>query len=488
MLQQKIRYKLFAFLLIKAIILGVLIATYQVGLSPDEAQYWTWSQALDWGYYSKPPGIAWQIWGSTALLGNTILGVRLGALVIAFFLAWAVYYLARCCGLNEKIAFWSAIAMAFSPLGIYLSFAATTDGGAILFLVLGIAEVAKGLQKDSINYPLAGVWILFGALYKWTAFVLWPVVLFFFIFFPKMRNKNIVWGILISFVALLPPLYWNMTHEWATFKHVSSTLGNKPAGNFGDFLGVQILLLSPIFFGLLIASYVPLIKKSTNALLFCAAFPFLVLFYLVAAFFKKMQPNWAAFLYPPGMALLAWGSYPRLKVWLHIGTWLSIAMVTLAFITPQLQLPYKVNPFRQSVGWEKLSSALIQAGYNPYTDFLMGDKYQVASILSFYGPEQKRAYFFNISATRKNQFSYWPQMYEKETGKTGYFVVLENTSANTIVWYEHHYEKRLAPYFKSVSFVGAYPLYRVKGEPVKYAIIFKCVDYLGVEPPPLEAY
>ena len=24
----------------------------------DEAQYWTWAQHLDWGYFSKPPGIA----------------------------------------------------------------------------------------------------------------------------------------------------------------------------------------------------------------------------------------------------------------------------------------------------------------------------------------------------------------------------------------------------------------------------------------------
>jgi len=27
----------------------------------DEAQYWFWSQNLDFGYYSKPPMIAWFI-------------------------------------------------------------------------------------------------------------------------------------------------------------------------------------------------------------------------------------------------------------------------------------------------------------------------------------------------------------------------------------------------------------------------------------------
>ena len=29
-------------------------------LSADEAQYWLWSKELNWGYFSKPPMIAWQ--------------------------------------------------------------------------------------------------------------------------------------------------------------------------------------------------------------------------------------------------------------------------------------------------------------------------------------------------------------------------------------------------------------------------------------------
>ena len=28
-------------------------------LSADEAQYWLWSKELNWGYFSKPPMIAW---------------------------------------------------------------------------------------------------------------------------------------------------------------------------------------------------------------------------------------------------------------------------------------------------------------------------------------------------------------------------------------------------------------------------------------------
>src|SRR5579863_4914745 len=46
------------------------IASGTTDLYPDEAQYWLWSLKPDWGYYSKPPLIAWLIAGSTWLAGS----------------------------------------------------------------------------------------------------------------------------------------------------------------------------------------------------------------------------------------------------------------------------------------------------------------------------------------------------------------------------------------------------------------------------------
>src|SRR3954453_20431675 len=45
---------------------------------PDEAQYWWWAQAPDWGYFSKPPLIAWIIWCTTRL-GDGEWAVRLAS-------------------------------------------------------------------------------------------------------------------------------------------------------------------------------------------------------------------------------------------------------------------------------------------------------------------------------------------------------------------------------------------------------------------------
>ena len=48
----------------------------RVELTPDEAYYQMWSERLDWGYYSKGPGVAVAIRAGTALFGPTEFGVR----------------------------------------------------------------------------------------------------------------------------------------------------------------------------------------------------------------------------------------------------------------------------------------------------------------------------------------------------------------------------------------------------------------------------
>ena len=56
-----------------------LVALFRTPLElyPDEAQYWLWSRTLDFGYYSKPPVIAWAIWATTAIGGDGEAWVRM---------------------------------------------------------------------------------------------------------------------------------------------------------------------------------------------------------------------------------------------------------------------------------------------------------------------------------------------------------------------------------------------------------------------------
>ena len=55
------------------------LALQPADLYPDEAQYWIWSQQLAFGYYSKPPLVAWLIRLTTGLFGDSEFAIRLSA-------------------------------------------------------------------------------------------------------------------------------------------------------------------------------------------------------------------------------------------------------------------------------------------------------------------------------------------------------------------------------------------------------------------------
>lgn len=307
-------------LLVKALILVLVILYAGIGLGPDEAQYWTWSQALDWGYYSKPPGIAWTIALGTALFGNTEMGVRFVPLVIGFLLPFIVYLMAKRCSLKPQACFWAAVCIALSPLGILASFLAITDGGMVLFWTMACAYLAGKIeQRETPHYLLLGMIVFLGALFKWPIYSLWIVVITSWFFFPSLRSWRILIGIGISLLALFPSLYWNATHEWATFRHVLATLSGghaKPkegtilSGNLLEFLGAQAVLVSPILFVLLVLAWKQLIRHKhhlSHGILFCGGVSFVVVAIgAVMAFFMKMQGNWAIFAYPSAFILLSW--------------------------------------------------------------------------------------------------------------------------------------------------------------------------------------
>lgn len=505
-------------MLAKAALSVFIIKNAGIGLGPDEAQYWTWSQQLDWGYYSKPPGIAWQDGLGTYFFGNTELGVRSIPVAIGCIVPLLIFMLAKACRLQPFTCFLSGLAMAFSPIGMMASFLSITDGGMIFFWTWACLYFVTIVESEkSLSYPVLGLFILGGALFKWPMYALWLFVILFWWVCPRLASLRVLLGIGVSLLALLPSVYWNASHDWVTFRHVFSTVtgghgsSGKTAilsGYFFEFLGAQALLVFPIFFILLIMAFWWIARhlkeaSSSQGVVFCALVPFGALMVaLTLALFMKMQGNWGIFAYPTAFVVIAWYACEKTKygkIWLMAGIILSAILCCTAFAIPfiqsnsvmsQLPIPYKLSPFRHNVGWGKLKQELTVVGYDPHKDFLFGDKYQVASILSFYGPEQKRAYFFNLLGTRKNQFSFWPSMSQEQEGKRGFFVVVENipglkTNHSELI---ERYENLLKPYFKAVRFLGMKSLFMAYGNVVKGAFIFECEGYLGEAPIDPELY
>src|SRR4051794_13274044 len=61
----------------------------------DDAQYWLWGQTLDWGYYSKPPLIAWILRLSTTIGSDATFWIRAPLPLIHAVTALVLAFLAR---------------------------------------------------------------------------------------------------------------------------------------------------------------------------------------------------------------------------------------------------------------------------------------------------------------------------------------------------------------------------------------------------------
>lgn len=499
-----ITFRLFFFLGIKTLILIAIIFYASIGLGPDEAQYWTWSQALDWGYYSKPPGIAWQIGLGTKFFGSTEWGVRSITVILSFLQAWLIYCLALQAGLVRRTAFWCALLMAFTPLGILGSFFAVTDVGFLLCWTGACLSVVSALYQKREPHPLqVGYWILLGALFKWPIYVFW---FFYFCcwhwFFPNRKKKNVFFGVLFSLLGLLPSIWWNLSHHWATFRHVSATLqggsAQRAAGNLGEFLGSQAMLISPILFVLFLYGlwhWFRQRKQLTPPLFFCGFVTLVILsIATLLSYFQKIQGNWVIFAYPTGLIVLGWSVFQSNSMkawWAKAGLGLSILFTSFVFLLPSFNMiPYRFNPFKHNLGWPKLQQALIQLGYDPAHHFLVSDKYQTTSILSFYGEGQQRAYFLNLHGVRNNQFSYWPSLQEERQGQSGYFIWVENMPHLERNWRAklEYYQTELPRYFEKVEFLELAPLVYEGQTIAKAALIFRCHRCKDVQPAVSQLY
>ena len=73
----------------------VALALNGTDLFFDEAQYWSWSLEPAFGYYSKPPLIAWLIGLATSVCGPSELCVRLPSPLVHTGTAVAVFLLGR---------------------------------------------------------------------------------------------------------------------------------------------------------------------------------------------------------------------------------------------------------------------------------------------------------------------------------------------------------------------------------------------------------
>lgn len=207
-----------------------VLAQPHVGLYHDETYYYHWSLIPDFGYFSKPPMIAWVIGLSSSLWGATAFGIKLGPALCWFATALVMGVVGtRIAGLRAGV--FAALVFYTTPLVGFYSLFATTDSVFLLcwsLALLGFIEAEKRTtgRNDAPGWWLfAGIATGLGLLSKYTMLAL-PAGFFCFLLATPRRRQQFrrIGPWLAGSVALALfglNLAWNAGNDFVAFRHTS---------------------------------------------------------------------------------------------------------------------------------------------------------------------------------------------------------------------------------------------------------------------------
>ncbi len=236
-----------------------MFSTDQLGavdLAIDEAQYLFWSQNLNFGYYSKPPFIAW-ILSLPSTFCNEIGPCLRTTQPIAFlfttlFSSACTFELTK----NIKATALTCISIIILPLSTFYSQFATTDAWLLFFWSFSLYCFIKSIKTQKLYWWLIlGVSVGLGLLTKYSMIFFIISSFLFLLISRKIRFAGPWITLIVIIIVFSPNIFWNFSNDFPTLKHhvEMTTLNNslliRPYSFFEFFIG-QFLVFSPFIFTL----------------------------------------------------------------------------------------------------------------------------------------------------------------------------------------------------------------------------------------------
>ena len=365
----------------------------------DEAYYLGWAQTPDWGYYSKPPVVAWVIALTTGLFGNAEWAVKLGAPVLYSLTAIVLYFSARKLAGN-KAGLYCGLIFMLMPLVAFNSLFITTDAPLLFFWALSFYAFLNALETNQwrwwLGAALAGG---LGLLSKLT-FILLPVTfLLYAVFSEKGRqllfNPRFWIACFLALACLLPNLYWNYQHDFISFQHVTeiSRQGSKPISfaRLSEFWGGQLFVFGPVFLVYMFWCGIRRKQRSEHTTLLWSLFWPTFILLSVQALMAKANINWAGPAYI-GAALLTGyylsqlNSKKVLMAGLLVNLLLSMAFYHYTTVTNVLGIERKdgSDPYKRLKGWPEFVGQF-QPWFDEYPDHkLASDSRKLLAYFGYY--------------------------------------------------------------------------------------------------------
>ncbi|WP_075996456.1 ArnT family glycosyltransferase [Salaquimonas pukyongi] len=401
------------FWLVAALILLVRLVSLWFNSAPlffDEAQYWVWAKEPAFGYFSKPPLLAFVIAAFTGVCGDSEFCVRLASPVLHTLTGFFVFL----CGaalFNARIALVAGIGWLLLPAVSLSATLVSTDVPLLLCWSAALWALicyrqdrhAKWLFVLAIAFGL-GLNAKYAMAYFALCFVLFGML--------SKEGRGLLkdWKLWTAFAAglafLIPNVVWQSQNQFTTVTHTGDNIGW--GGHFpnlaglGEFIGSQFAVAGPIVFAVYLIALIRLWREGASSeqkLLIAFSLPVLVLISF-QAIMSKAFANWAATAFPAALLLVSELFIRRMpQLWMRLSNGIHWAVfaaiaVLVGFAGPgQLPLSEKQNPFSRMWGGPELAAGVGEvARAEGIANVLSGSRKRSATLIYYLREEPLTVY------------------------------------------------------------------------------------------------
>jgi 4-amino-4-deoxy-L-arabinose transferase-like glycosyltransferase len=413
-----------------AALLGALTIIRTIGLHYsvvdlffDESQYWSWSRELAFGYFSKPPLLAWIIAASSAVCGDGEACVRAASPILYFGTSLVIYALAEEL-YDARVAFWSALAFTLLPGVVFSSRIISTDVPLLFCCALALLAFVKLLRGPDRRWAFVlGAAIGFGMLAKYAMAYFLAGMAITALFDRASRDlllRRQTWGALgLALLILSPNILWNVLNGFVTLKHTGDNIQGSgfklsPLGAL-EFIATQFGVAGPLLFGGLL---VALARWRSNAitredrLMLAFAIPPLAAV-TALGFLRNVNANWAAAAFVPATIIVVamWMREGRTKI---LGVTLAIGLIAqvvllagdvIAYQAGIASLGEKGDFYRRTLGWRGLGEAVEQKAREANARTVVAEgRHELASLVYYLRNAPQPVRSWPASDNPDNQF------------------------------------------------------------------------------------
>jgi len=392
-----------------------LIRIISLAISPlepqgDETQYWYWSTYFDWGYYSKPPLVAWVIALFSSLFGNSVFILKFPSLLAHILTSIVLFNLSRAFNRNKEESIWLAISYLLFFAVSLSSNVISTDPFLLLCWSLSLYFFKLSLNNNSIKLIILTSFFIALGFYAKYAMIYFFVCSIFLIIFSENKKKLIKNILIITiFVSLFisPHIYWVYNSDWVTFIHTSENFNwSGKLFNFEqlfNFIISQFFIATPIVFFLYLNGLVKF-KKFYQSYAFEISYSLpIIILITVQSFISRANANWSSVAFI-GIAMIASSiMYQKYKKLLYVNSILGV--IILFLISYLIITPPNISPFNKFQGMKEASIEIKFLDNSLLSDYIVfDDRMNIAKFLYHLPSKQNKMRYLSTGDHPGNHF------------------------------------------------------------------------------------